>query len=153
MPMRLLFLAGACGFTSLSALAQSVSIEPGQWVFSNESTVSFSVAGQASSMVRPAQTLTECVTPEDAVLTPERVAGELAGSGCDITENSLVGRTLTVGLACSENGMNMTGRVVMTAAADGRSSDGTFTADGAGNGMSMTMTGILSGRHQGACQG
>lgn len=153
MTLRAIALAASLGMTGLPVLAQSVSIEPGQWEFSNESTINFTVAGQANSMTRPAQTVTECITPEDAVLTPERVAGELADSGCDITENSLNGRTMTVGLVCNQNGMNMTGRIVMTAADDGRSSEGTFTADGSGNGMTMQMTGLLSGRYQGACAG
>ncbi|MEM9669881.1 MAG: DUF3617 family protein [Pseudomonadota bacterium] len=148
-------LLGTFALAGAAFAEDSISIEPGEWSFENTMAVKVDMGGgQVFNM--PARTFggTECITPEDATLTPERLIKDMeedGGGACEYTDISVSGLTMTSTIKCLEDGMEMTGNYSFTVGADRRSGSGTLDMTGNMEGASMMSNGTLSGAYLGAC--
>ncbi|MEM7660710.1 MAG: DUF3617 family protein [Pseudomonadota bacterium] len=156
--MRILFATTAAIALGGAAFAQdSISIEPGQWTFENTmSGVADMGGGQSFAM--PSRTFTdaECIKPEDATLTPERMIQEMqedGGGECQYSEISISGLTMSTTITCIQDGMQMVGDYTYTVAEDRRSGTGSLDLNGNMEGMTITSNFTMSGTHQGPCGG
>lgn len=149
-----LVLSAAFLFASGAAAQDSISMEPGQWNFENSMSGSASMPGGGSFQM-PARTTTdtECITPEDATITPDRMMRELRedGGDCEYSEISFSGLTMTTTLTCSSDDMNMTGDYTFTVAADRRSGEGRIELTGIADGMNINSVFNMTGAYVGAC--
>lgn len=134
--------------TAGPALAEQLSLEPGQWEHTMEMTMSMTMNGQAMSMPTQSQTRSECVTEEEATFDPQSVASE----GCSVEDVNQQGRSLSFTMVCDQQGVSLTGEMDMSLSQDGRSMSGEMSLAGSGPGMeSMAMTGTFSGERTGDC--
>lgn len=131
--------------TSQAGIAQAPApMKPGLW----EVTVTSDIAGMP--VKQPPVTVRQCYRPED-VKDPQRMVPRQADPNfkCDTRDYKLSGNTATWNLACSGNGMTMTGKGSMTMKGDSYS--GTNSMDMNMSGKAMKMSQAMSGKWVGEC--
>ncbi|MEM6899993.1 MAG: DUF3617 family protein [Pseudomonadota bacterium] len=155
--MRLLIISLAVGtsFAGAASAQETISIEPGQWVFENTMSGSADMGG-GQTFTMPSRTFndTECIRPEDATLTPEQMIEDMqedGGSECQYSEIEMSGLTMSTTITCIQDGMQMVGDYTYTVSEDRRSGVGSLALNGNANGMVITSNFTMSGTHQGPC--
>ena len=120
------------------ACADALSINPGLWKF--ESTSTSPLTGQTES-----KTETKCVVESELDLA-EMTENQ---DGCEVTESSLNGDTLTFSMSCKMQAGEMTMNAVYQS--DGDSVDGTTKINISFGTQTMTSEGSFSGQRIGDC--
>ena len=146
--MRIIVLTAAASALASLAIADTPTINHGQWESTTTTSVSVDINGQAMDM--PGQTLTssDCVTEEDAQFSPDDFKIE----GCAISNFETTSNSASFDLSCDQNGITMDGAMSVEAANGGDSYSGQFDIAGNAPGMGdMTVTGVVSGKRTGAC--
>jgi len=147
----------ALAITGVASAQDSISIEPGEWSFENTmSGVVDMGGGQTFGM--PSRTFgdTECIKPEDATLTPERMIREMqedGGGECQYSDISINGLTMTTSIICVQEGMEMVGDYTYTVTADRRSGTGSMEMNGTMDGMTINSRFSMVGSYIGPCNG
>ncbi|MEL6977102.1 MAG: DUF3617 family protein [Pseudomonadota bacterium] len=133
---------------------QSIRIEPGLWAFENTMAGTATLPNGAS-MAMPARTTTdnECITPEKAEITPERMLREMRDGGgeCEYGEIVFAGLTMSTTISCVADGMRMAGDYSFEVAEDRRSGTGSLALNGVADGMTVNSTFEMSGKLTGPC--
>ena len=118
--------------------AEALAINPGFWEFKSTSTNP--LTGQTES-----ETETECVVESELDLA-DLIDNQ---DGCEITESSLNGDTLTFSMSCKMQGGEMAMNAVYQS--DGDSVDGTTKINISFGTQTMTSNGSFSGQRLGDC--
>ena len=130
------------------AFADELTIKPGNWQSQNVITMTMQMNGQDMTMPAQTQTRTECVAPEDAVFSPEK----LTESGCTTSNVKSSATSLSFDMACNQNGMAMTGSMDFILSADKKKGSGTFQMNGSIPGQgAMSVSGELTSKWTGDC--
>ncbi len=146
--MRVFFLSvAALAVATGGALAQSISIAPGQWEYKTAVTGTLSMGGSRIPIPGQSESSQRCVTEENATMTPEDVAED----GCAISNVAETGTALSFDMACDQNGVALQGRMEIERNSEGTQTSGAFTMSGSGQGMNMDLSGTLSGVRIGDC--
>ena len=134
---------------SVSVFAQGPRRD-GKW----EIKVQMEMTGMPAGMTLPAQTVTQCITPEQAadpkntVPQPPGGRGRGADPNCKMVDYKMEGNTATFSMKCDPpNDMTMVGKFVYGA----DSYEGEMKADMARGGQSMTMNMKYTGKRVGDC--
>ena len=145
---RLIITASTLLLTAAPALAENISLEPGKWESTTTMSMEMTMNGQTMSMPIGPRSATRCVTPEDATFDPDNVMDE----NCTMTEYEQSGNTISFSIACTQDGMTMTGDMEMTLSDDRKSTSGSMTMIGSHPQVGqVNITGDVSGQHVGAC--
>ncbi|MEO9970245.1 MAG: DUF3617 family protein [Hyphomonadaceae bacterium] len=138
---------------STPALAQDTfEVVPGNWTTDIVVNGSMDVDGQKIPF--PIRNISEdtCITPAQAVLSKDQMLGLDEESGCEATNFSVAGDTLSVGMGCNVAGMTLNGQTEMTFSADRKSANGTAKMSGSGpNGETFNMSQVITFTHVGTC--
>lgn len=143
----------ACSLAALAlaatpALAETLSIEPGQWTQSTDVTLTLEQNGQKMAMPPQTQETAQCITEENATFDPKSVVSE----GCTVENVSQEGRSMSFDMVCNQQGMQMNGDMQLTVSADGQSMSGEMAMSGSQPGVgNMSVSGTFSGKRTGAC--
>lgn len=146
--MRTLFLTTAAAAIAGLAMADTPSINPGQWETTTTTSVALDMNGQAMNMPGQTMTSSDCVTEEEAEFTPE----DFAQDGCTVSNFQSTATTASFDLACSQNGVEMAGSMAVEADSDGNGYSGSFDIAGNAPGMGdMKVNGVVTGKRTGTC--
>lgn len=112
--------------------------------------------GGGQTFAMPARTFNdiECIKPEDAVLTPERMIQEMqedGGSECQYSDISMSGLTMSTTITCLQDGIQMVGDYSYTVSEDRRSGSGSLDLNGSMDGMTITSSFTMIGSYVGPC--
>ncbi|MEM7767488.1 MAG: DUF3617 family protein [Pseudomonadota bacterium] len=148
-------IAAALVLAGTAAGEESISIEPGQWSFDNTMSGSLNMGG-GQTMAMPSRTTSssECVTPEDATITPERMIEEMeedGGNECAYGDIDFSGRTMSTTITCTSDGIEMVGDYTFTVSEDRRAGTGSMEMTGTMNGMTMESSFVMEGELTGPC--
>lgn len=128
-------------FFSATAIADGVSIDPGEWEMTTTMTMSMMPQPQTN-------TVKECI--EESELSPEDFDMD-EDNPCNITDVVIDGDTASWSINCPvENGMVMEGKWEFTSNGDSITGAGNMAAEMAGQTMSFDMT--WSGKRIGDCK-
>ena len=141
MKLRLVLTSLTAIVFSASAIAEGVSIDPGEWEMT--STITMSMMPQPQTT-----TVKECI--KEPELNPEDFNMD-EDNPCNISEVVIDGDTASWSINCpTEGGPVMEGRWEFTSGGDTISGSGSMTADYAGQAMSIDMS--WTGKRIGDCK-
>jgi len=141
MKLRLVLTSLTAMVFSASAIAEGVSIDPGEWEMT--STITMSMMPQPQTT-----TVKECI--KEPELNPEDFNMD-EDNPCNISEVVIDGDTASWSINCpTEGGPVMEGRWEFTSGGDTISGSGSMTADYAGQAMSIDMS--WTGKRIGDCK-
>jgi len=131
--MRYLLVVGAILTISAGILAQNQPRRDGDW----EIKVEMQMPGMPMSM--PAQTVRQCITPQDAADPQKSVppSGRGGPNDCKVSDQKTEGNKVTWSMACPSQGMTGTGEIVYAE----NSYTGTMKMTAGGRDMTMKYTG------------
>ncbi len=130
------------------AAADELAIEPGEWKTDVDISISLLANGQAVPLPPQNQTQTECLSAEDAVLSP----ADLAEDGCTVSDVKSTSTSLSFAMACAQNGVTLTGSMSVEKNADGTETTGSFSMEGEQPGVGkISLSGTLAGSRVGVC--
>ncbi len=138
-------------FASPVIAQESISIEPGLWTHTNTMSGAAEMAGAPPITMPPRTTTsTECVTPENIEITPERLIRQFREDGdgagdCQLNDVIFEGRTMTSTVRCIADGMSMAGDYTFEVAEDGQSANANVVLNGIADGMNVTSNFVLRG--------
>ncbi|MAK62835.1 MAG: hypothetical protein CMK09_17845 [Ponticaulis sp.] len=133
---------------TLGAQAQEISISKGQWTTNTSFTGTMTMGGNTMPVPAQNDSQTQCFkTEEDTTFSPDMMGLE----GCN-TSNVVSGKnSMSFDVACTQDGMDMTGNMSFTIAADKNSLEGTMNLSSDSNGMTVALDGTFDGQRTGDC--
>jgi hypothetical protein len=134
MKMRYLFVIGAMLTIGVGIWAQTPARRDGDW----EIKVEMQMPGLPINM--PAQTIRQCLTPQDVADPQKSVPPATRGRGandCKVSDHKSEGNKVTWSMSCPSEGMTGTGEVLYTE----NSYTGTMKMNARGQDMTMKYTG------------
>ena len=117
--------------TPLAALAEGLSIEPGQWRTTMTMTMSMMPQPQV-------QTTEDCIVKD--TLGPEDFQSENDDSGCEFSEMTIDGDTATWSLSCPSEMGNMQGEWTVTSKGDTITGSGAMETEMQGQKIGYNMS-------------
>lgn len=140
MKLRTLISGLAAMVLSVTAIAEGVTINPGQWEMTATMTMTM--------MPQPQVTTTrECV--KESELNPEDFNMD-EDNPCDISDRNIDGDTASWSINCPTEGGVMKGKWEFTSSGDSISGSGTMSMDMAGQTMGFEMS--WTGKRIGECE-
>lgn len=131
---------------------QATTLQPGQWDMNMQV-----VRMEAPSLPKgtnvplpPAQTISQCLTPEQAANPGADFAGGGDASGCSSDDYRMEGGRISGTMQCNQAGTNM--RATVSGSYTQTSMDMTMNSDVQAQGQNMTMETRISGRRTGECR-
>ncbi|MEM9376989.1 MAG: DUF3617 family protein [Pseudomonadota bacterium] len=144
--------ASAASFVLIGAAAaqDTIRVEPGLWSYENTMSGTATMPGSPPFNLPPTTSNdTDCITPDETEITPERMIREMredGGGECEYDDITFSGNTMSTNMTCVADGMNMSGDYTFEVSDDGRAGTGTLDLNGVAEGMTITSTFILRGR-------
>ena len=151
--MKLVRLALGAGLAigAGSALAQALSVQPGEWdIAATVTSVDMPNAppGLSAAMIGKTKHITHCITPEEASRGPQDMMK--SDKSCKFTRYSVTGGKLSSEMVCQQGGSTM------TATSTGTFTPTSFTSSGrsvmTGGAMKMTLNATTVGKRIGECK-
>lgn len=146
--MRTLILTTAAAAIAGLAMADTPSINPGQWETTTTTSVALDMNGQAMNMPGQTMSSSDCISEEDAEFSAEQFAQE----GCTVSNFQSDSTSASFDMSCSQNGVAMNGTMSVEADSDGNGYTGAFDIAGNAPGMGdMKVNGVVTGKRTGTC--
>lgn len=145
---RLTSIMAALMLAATPAFAEELALEHGQWENTISMTMQMDMGGQSLTMPMPAQTTSHCVNEDNDSFDPDNMAQD----GCTVSDYTEEGRSISFNIQCLQDGVTMTGTMVMSLSADARSTSGTMNMTGSSPQIGVVnVVGNVSGKHAGVC--
>ena len=136
----------SCGV--FSAQAQEISVNKGKWT----TETSFVGTAQMGDTVMPVPT--EDISENMCIATEQdsKFSAEMLGlEGCTTSNVAGTSNKISFDLACTQDGIDMTGDMSMSVASDKNSMTGVINLMSTVAGMEISMAGAITGKRVGDC--
>lgn len=133
---------------SSPAMADGLTIKPGQWEQNTTASATMMAGGNSASMPVKTEITAECLLGDDARIDPATIDQE----GCNLSDVTQDGRVLTYTMVCQRGPVEMDGTMKLTVSEDGTRVDRAIAMSGRHDtGIEITSSIIISSRWTGDC--